>query len=72
MALDVIRDGPALAAVPPAGTAFGRLDVLVDNAGIGLIGAVEEATPTKRRPVFETNASGLIGTTPLPAGAAPS
>ena len=73
VALDITRDGPALAAVPLAGIAFGRLDVLVDKAGIGLTGAVGEATPTECRPVFKTNVSGLDRDHARhPAGAAPS
>ena len=43
--------------------AFGRLDVLVNNAGFGFIGAIEEATPDEYRPMFETNIIGLLETT---------
>src|ERR1700677_3707025 len=43
--------------------AFGRLDVLVNNAGLGFIGAIEEATPDEYRPMFETNIIGLLETT---------
>lgn len=62
-ALDVTRPGDAAAAVALAEERFGRLDVLVNNAGFGFVGAVEEATPEEYRPMFETNLFGLIETT---------
>jgi NAD(P)-dependent dehydrogenase (short-subunit alcohol dehydrogenase family) len=62
-ALDVTRTGDAAAAVTLAEQAFGRLDVLVNNAGFGFIGAIEEATPDEYRPMFEANVFGLIEVT---------
>lgn len=61
--LDVTRDGDAVAAVALAEKAFGGLDVLVNNAGRGLLDAVEEVTPDEYRSMFETNVFGLIETT---------
>jgi len=61
--LDVTRPGDAAAAAALAEREFGGLDVLVNNAGHGLIGAVEEGTPQEYRPLFETNVFGLIETT---------
>ena len=58
--LDVRRPETAVAAVALALEAFGGLDVLVNNAGYGLIGAVEETVATEYRPLFETNVFGLI------------
>ncbi|WP_028934133.1 oxidoreductase [Pseudonocardia spinosispora] len=61
--LDVTRDGDAAAAAALAEREFGRIDVLVNNAGHGMMGAIEEATPSEYRPLFETNVFGLIETT---------
>ena len=62
-ALDVTQPGAAAAAVAVAEDAFGRLDVLVNNAGFAFLGAVEEGTPEEYRPMFETNVFGLVETT---------
>src|ERR1700723_4189753 len=62
-ALDVTKPGAPEKAVAVAMDAFGRLDVLVNNAGFGFIGAIEEATPDEYRPLFETNIIGLLETT---------
>jgi NAD(P)-dependent dehydrogenase (short-subunit alcohol dehydrogenase family) len=63
MPLNVTRKGEAEAAVAKAETMFGGLDVLVNNAGFGLIGAIEETEPEEYRPMFETNLFGVIETT---------
>jgi NAD(P)-dependent dehydrogenase (short-subunit alcohol dehydrogenase family) len=61
--LDVTQPDTAATAVALAEREFGGLDVLVNNAGFGLIGAVEETVPEEYRPMFETNVFGLIETT---------
>ncbi|WP_310198654.1 oxidoreductase [Ancylobacter sp. 3268] len=63
LSLDVTRAGDAARAVALAESALGGLDVLVNNAGFGSIGAIEEGEPDEYRPMFEVNLFGLIETT---------
>lgn len=42
---------------------FGNVDVLVNNAGYGLAGAIEEATEDEFMPMFQANVFGLIRVT---------
>jgi NAD(P)-dependent dehydrogenase (short-subunit alcohol dehydrogenase family) len=61
--LDVTDATAARAAVATAVETFGAFDVLVNNAGYGLYGAIEEGAPEEYRPMFEVNVFGLIETT---------
>ena len=61
--LDVTDAATARAAVAKAVETFGGFDVLVNNAGYALFGAIEEGTPEEYRPMFEVNVFGLIETT---------
>lgn len=63
LALDVTDEAQAAAAVQAALAHFGRIDVLVNNAGFGLLGAVEEATAAEVRRLYETNVFGLLNVT---------
>lgn len=63
LALDVTDPASIAAVMAQAEAAFGRVDVLVNNAGFGLVGAVEELQPHEYRPMFETNLFGLIEVT---------
>jgi NAD(P)-dependent dehydrogenase (short-subunit alcohol dehydrogenase family) len=63
LALDVTRPASIDAAVAASLDRFGKVDVLVNNAGYGLAGAIEEASEAEFMPVFETNVFGLIRVT---------
>jgi len=60
VALDVTDEDQAHAAVAAAVREFGRIDVVVNNAGRGLLGAVEEASDSAARAVFDTNVFGVL------------
>ncbi len=62
-ALDVTDPSQVLSVVAQATACFSPVDVLVNNAGYGLAGAIEEATEDEFMPVFNTNVFGLIGVT---------
>jgi NAD(P)-dependent dehydrogenase (short-subunit alcohol dehydrogenase family) len=52
--LDVTRAGDAARAIADSRARFGRLDVLVNNAGYGIVGAVEETPESELRAAMET------------------
>jgi len=57
--LDVTDQGQIDAAVKDSMAAFGGIDVLVNNAGIGYFGAIEESEDAEVRRMFEINFFGL-------------
>jgi NAD(P)-dependent dehydrogenase (short-subunit alcohol dehydrogenase family) len=63
LSLDVTDEASATRAVAAAVERFGRIDVLVNNAGFGVIGAVEETSAADVRRVYETNVFGLLAVT---------
>jgi NAD(P)-dependent dehydrogenase (short-subunit alcohol dehydrogenase family) len=60
VALDVTDPQSIQAAVDAAVERFGRIDVLVNNAGTGLLAAVEESDDVAVRAVYETNVFGPL------------
>ncbi len=62
-ALDVTQPAQVKAAVQAATDRFGAIDVLVNNAGYGLLGAVEEASAEDVQRVFAVNVFGLLTVT---------
>ena len=63
VALDVTREYQAYEAVKAAVERFGHIDVLVNNAGYGLLGAVEEASAQEIEALYRTNVFGLLAVT---------
>jgi NAD(P)-dependent dehydrogenase (short-subunit alcohol dehydrogenase family) len=61
--LDVKLEAQAITVARQALEHFGRIDVLVNNAGYGLLGAVEEANGEEIRNLYETNVFGLLNVT---------
>jgi len=59
IALDVTNAAQIKEAVAQAEAHFGAIDVLVNNAGFGYFGAIEESDEREVRPMFETNFWGL-------------
>lgn len=57
--LDVTKQKHIDAAIRAAEKAFGRIDVLVNNAGIGYFAAIEEGEDDEVRRMFEINVFGL-------------
>jgi NAD(P)-dependent dehydrogenase (short-subunit alcohol dehydrogenase family) len=63
VALDVSNEDQAIAAAKAAIDRFGTIDVLLNNAGFGLMGAVEEASAAEIETVYRTNVFGLLTVT---------
>jgi NAD(P)-dependent dehydrogenase (short-subunit alcohol dehydrogenase family) len=61
--LDVTDRDQAFAAVKTAHDTFGRLDIVINNAGYGLFGTVEEITEQQLRDQLETNLFGVFHVT---------
>ena len=60
MAVDVTDERQINAAVEATVERFGRIDVLVNNAGRGQVGAVEEVSDAAARALFELNVFGVL------------
>ncbi|UUU36851.1 oxidoreductase [Streptomyces sp. CA-210063] len=58
--LDVASDASVTAVVQQVADRFGRIDVLVNNAGTGLMGAAEENSLAQAQVVFDVNVFGVM------------
>jgi NAD(P)-dependent dehydrogenase (short-subunit alcohol dehydrogenase family) len=63
--LDMVKPDQLKAAVEKIQAAFGRIDVLVNNAGIGYFASLEESEEAEIRKMFEVNFFGLSALTQL-------
>jgi len=61
--LDVTDEAQVKSTVANAIERFGQIDVLLNNAGFGLMGAVEEASAAEIEAVYRTNVFGLLNVT---------
>lgn len=61
--LDVTKSNEITSAVKQVVERFGRVDVLVNNAGIGYFGAIEESEEAEVRRMFDINFFGLANMT---------
>ncbi|MDQ0871518.1 NAD(P)-dependent dehydrogenase (short-subunit alcohol dehydrogenase family) [Paenibacillus sp. V4I3] len=61
--LDVTDEAQALDAAKQAIDKFGKIDVLVNNAGYGLLSAVEEASNEEVKQNYDANVFGLLNVT---------
>ena len=58
--LDVTNAGQVTAAVNQAHTHFGKLDIILNNAGYSLVGTIEEGGADEVRALYETNIFGPL------------
>src|SRR5580704_12902815 len=63
LTLDVTNPQEIISVAQSGIAAFGQVDVLVNNAGYGVNGAIEEVAEDEFEPMFQTNIYGLIRTT---------
>jgi NAD(P)-dependent dehydrogenase (short-subunit alcohol dehydrogenase family) len=63
IALDVTDKAAVGAAIHQAHEKFGRLDVVINNAGYGLFGTIEEVSEAEARAQIETNLFGALWVT---------
>ncbi|MBD1848245.1 SDR family NAD(P)-dependent oxidoreductase [Cyanobacteria bacterium FACHB-63] len=63
LSLDITDEAQVQAAVAAGLERFGQIDVLVNNAGFGILGGVEETSAQEVERVYRTNVFGLLNMT---------
>ncbi|MBD2524699.1 oxidoreductase [Nostoc sp. FACHB-133] len=63
LSMDVTDEAQVKAAIATSLEKFGQIDVLVNNAGFGLLGAIEECNAEEVESVYRTNVFGLLNVT---------
>ncbi|HEY6395103.1 MAG TPA: SDR family NAD(P)-dependent oxidoreductase [Candidatus Binataceae bacterium] len=63
VAVDVTNEAQVKSGVGEGLSRFGGIDVLVNNAGVGTLGAIEETTAEEVDHLFRTNVFGLLNVT---------
>lgn len=58
--MDVTRESNVKDAVEKGISRFGKLDIVVNNAGYGIIGAIEEVSDAEARKQYDTNVFGVL------------
>lgn len=62
IALDVLDEKTITPALKQIVDTEGKLDVLINNAGIGMLGSIEDSTAEEAKEIFETNVYGILRT----------
>lgn len=63
LSMDVTDEAQVKATIATSLEKFGQIDVLVNNAGFGLLGSVEECSAEEVESVYRTNVFGLLNVT---------
>ena len=63
LGMDVTDEAQVKTAIATGLERFGQIDVLVNNAGFGLLGAIEECSAEEVESVYRTNVFGLLNVT---------
>jgi NAD(P)-dependent dehydrogenase (short-subunit alcohol dehydrogenase family) len=58
--MDVTKENEVKEAVQQAIDHFGKLDIVLNNAGYGILGAIEEVSDAEARKQYDTNVFGLL------------